>query len=184
MKFILISTLFLFSIIKLSAQNDPGSKGNFFIGGNLGISTGSYTHLNLSPQIGYRFNRFLAAGAGINAQYIGLKENFNGSLYRRMQQGVAGVNLFGRFFPIEQLMVQVQPELNYIFGRQTFYQPSREVFKLDDVIVPSILIGGGVVLPSRHGSFIAALYYDVWQDGNSVYGQKPFLNFGYTFNLK
>jgi hypothetical protein len=50
-------------------------KDRLFVGGNFGLSFGNYTFINVSPQLGYRFNRFLAAGAGVNLQYVGIKQN-------------------------------------------------------------------------------------------------------------
>jgi hypothetical protein len=36
------------------------------IGGSLGASFGNYTFVNVSPQVGYMFNQYITAGAGIN----------------------------------------------------------------------------------------------------------------------
>ncbi|MER3463116.1 MAG: hypothetical protein C4329_00445 [Chitinophagaceae bacterium] len=162
-------------------------KEKVFVGGNLGLSFGDYTLINLSPQIGYRFNKFIGAGLGINGQYISLKErDYNGDPYRKVSQGVVGLNLFGRFYPIEHFMIQVQPEGNYIFGNQKFYATSYQSeakYKLDAVIVPSILVGGGLVIPSGRGATIMSLMYDVLQQQHSPYGKQPIVNVGFNINL-
>lgn len=187
MKKLLVAAFILLSVYSVSAQEEDYGKGfnkhKLFTGGNFGASFGPYTLLNLSPQLGYHFNRFVAAGAGVNFEYINLKEDYNGEIYRRTQQGVAGINLFGRFYPVENLFIQGQPELNYMFGKQTFYQPVRQSWKLDDITVPSILIGGGLSFPSGHGNLIITVLYDALHDGNSPYGKKPFYNLGYNFSL-
>ncbi len=184
----LLLAIFICTGIILFAQDEELPKGfnkeNLFLGGNFGLTFGDYTFINISPQLGYRFNRFLAAGVGINGQYINSKFRYtDGTLDSRVEQGVAGLNVFGRFYPFQQFMLQVQPEANYVFGQQTFYQPVKEVYKLDAIIVPSLLTGAGVVLPSGRGGLIIAVFYDVLQNPSSPYGKKPFFTVGYNFGL-
>ncbi|HEX6335203.1 MAG TPA: hypothetical protein VFZ78_13310 [Flavisolibacter sp.] len=159
-------------------------KENLFIGGNFGLVLGDYTLLNLSPQLGYRFNQYLAAGLGINALYVSDKQyDYWGNAWYKTSQGLLGLNIFGRVYPFQYMMIQAQPELNYLFGKQKYYNPPLTT-ELDAEIVPSLLMGGGVVLPSERSSFIISVMYDVLQNDNSPYGRKPFVNFGYTFNLR
>jgi hypothetical protein len=184
--------LFLISISQVvlsqDTEADTGKKGfqkeKLFVGGNFGLSLGTYTLINISPQVGYRFTDYFAAGVGINAQYVSTKERFsNGNPYWKTSQGVAGLNIFGRVYPIQQIMIQVQPEANYVFGKQTYYSPTLQEYKMDAVIVPSLLLGGGAVFPSGRGAFIASVFYDVLQDKNSPYGARPFYTFGYNIGL-
>jgi len=159
------------------------SREKLFIGGNFGLSFGDYTLINVSPQLGYRFNRFVAAGFGVNGQYASIKErDIYGNSFRRVSQGVAGLNVFGRVYPIQNVMLQLQPELNYIFGKQKFFNPPQE-FKIDAEIIPSLLAGGGVVLPSGRSAFIVGVFYDVLQKENAPYGKQPFITFGYNIGL-
>src|SRR5690349_1251602 len=56
-------------------EGDPEPKKGFdksklFFGGTFGLSFSNYyTLVNVSPQVGYRFNDYLAAGAGVNFIY-------------------------------------------------------------------------------------------------------------------
>ena len=158
-------------------------KEKLFVGGNFGLTFGDYTLISISPQIGYRFTDFVSAGVGLNLQYIQVKEKYtNGELYRKSTQGVTGLSVFGRLYPIRQFMIQVQPEMNYIFGNETYYDTNPEQeYKLDAQIVPSLLVGGGLVIPSGRGAFITSVLYDVLQDANSPYGKRAIVNF--TFNI-
>ena len=160
-------------------------KEKMFVGGNFGLTFGSYTLINVSPQVGYRFSDLFAAGVGINLQYISIKDKYsNGELYSKTSQGVTGLNVFGRLYPLKQFMLQVQPEGNYVFGKQIFYDTDpRQEYKLDAQIVPSLLMGGGLVLPSGRGAFIMSVFYDVLQDSNSPYGKRPIINFTYNIGL-
>ncbi len=188
MKRKLFTLAFLIFSIAAFAQDEVEEEKGFqkdklFVGGNFGLTFGDYTLINISPQVGYRFTNFVAAGIGLNAQYISLKEYYtNGDPARKVSQGVVGLNVFGRVYPIEQILLQAQPELNYVFGKQTLYQPTQE-FKLDAVIVPSLLLGGGLVIPSGGGSFMATVFFDVLQNERSPYGRRPIYNFGYNFSL-
>jgi long-subunit fatty acid transport protein len=177
-----------FSHAQDEKKNDPDNyrekkgfdKSKLFIGGNFGMTFGDYTLINVSPQLGYRFNEYLAAGAGINFQYISLKErDFYGNPVDRISQEVIGMNIFGRVYPIRQLMLQAQPELNYVFGKIKYYNPPSRT-NLDASIVPSLLLGGGVVFPGGNGAFIISVFYDVLQNSNSPYSDKPFFSFGYN----
>jgi hypothetical protein len=188
-KYLTLAVCLAFSVI-LIAQEVPEEeqkgfqKERLFFGGNFGLTFGDYTLINVSPQIGYRFTERLAAGMGINMQYVSFKERdfrTNNILYKT-SQGVAGLNVFGRAYPIKQFFVQLQPELNYIFGKQTYFQP-REEFKMDAEIVPSVLAGGGMAIPGGRGAFLVSIFYDVLQHKNSPYGRKPVYTFGYNIGF-
>lgn len=163
----------------LHAQEEGEKEKKFFTGGNFGLTFGRYTILNVSPQIGYRFNRFVSAGLGLNLQYASVKETYGGQDYSKTSQGITGINLFGRFYPVQTIFLQAQPELNYIFGKIKFYQPPQS-FKLDTEIVPCFLVGGGYAVPVGKGSFLTTVLYDVMQRPNSPYGNQPIVNFGYN----
>ncbi len=187
----LLAAGFLFLSFVALAQDEEPKKGfereKLFIGGNFGLSFGDYSNINISPQLGYRFNRYLAAGMGINMQSISFTErDFSGNPVRKTSQGVAGLNAFGRIYPMQQIMLQVQPEMNYVWGKQKYFatptQPSLE-FKIDTKIIPSLLLGAGVVFPAGRGSFITSVFYDVLNNANSPYGKRPIVNVGYNVGL-
>ena len=192
MKKILVALLVCLTTVSGIAQEKDTTekakgfqKEKLFFGGNFGLTFGDYTLINISPQIGYRFTKTFAAGVGINAQYVGYKERdiYTNNVYRKVSQGVTGLNVFGRLYPVNQFFLQLQPEANYIFGKQTYYQPTKEEYKLDAMIVPSLLAGGGAALPAGRGAFIISVFYDVLQDKNSPYGKKPVYNFGYNIGF-
>jgi hypothetical protein len=86
------------------AQDEEQEKGfkkeNLFAGGSFNLSIGNYTFINISPQLGYQFNRYFAAGMGINAQYQSNKVEINNSDSYRTSRGVVGLSIFGRAFPV------------------------------------------------------------------------------------
>lgn len=194
MKKLCIAALALILVQAASAQEEGEEKKGFrkenlFIGGNFGLTIGDYTLINISPQIGYRFNKYLAGGVGINAQYASEKQRaYNGDVVYKDSRGIMGLNVFGRVYPLQYLMLQVQPEANYIFGKQKYYDSGQTLTTdVDAEIVPSLLIGGGAVIPSERSSLIIAVFWDALYDPNkansSPYGKRPFLTIGYNINL-
>lgn len=170
----------------LFAQEEEEPKRGFdkdklFISGNFGLSFGDFTLVNISPQIGYRFNNVLAAGAGINFIYSSTKYRYFQPQYRE-NFGVAGFNIFGRVYPIQYAFLQLQPEANYIWGKRK-YDDGLADESLDGKIVPSLLGGAGAAIPAGRGAFIIMAQYDLLQNNRTPYGEKVFFSFGFNFGL-
>jgi hypothetical protein len=156
------------------------------IGGSLGASFGDYTFVNLSPQVGYMFNQYITAGAGINYVFQSVKTYQAGTsnyIYKENYSYV-GMNLFARVFPIRFLFISAQPELNYGWGKVKFndeYFQDPDI-KQDGKFIPSFLVGAGAVLsPNGKGGMFISLQYDLIQDDRSPYGTKPYLSIGFGF---
>lgn len=187
-------TFLLMATLSLNAQETEEAKEekpkgfrkeNMFIGGNFGLAFGDYTLINISPQLGYRLNDYLALGFGINGQYVKDRlRDFSGRTIYKSSRGVIGLNTFGRVYPVRFLMLQVQPEVNYLFGKDTYYTGSPTgTFKMDAMIEPSLLLGGGAVLQQGRGALIISAMYDVLQRQYSPYGRRPVYNIGYNVSL-
>ncbi|HSC53458.1 MAG TPA: hypothetical protein VLC98_07560 [Phnomibacter sp.] len=152
-------------------------------GGNIGATFGDYTFIQVSPQVGYAFNQYFTAGAGINFVFSSEKyRDYNGNELYKYEYGYAGLNLFARAFPVRFLMVSAQPEVNYNWGRIKYNLPNTPDQKLDDIFIPSLLLGAGVVIPAGgKGGMMVSIQYDVIQHERSPYGTNAFINFGFTF---
>ena len=157
-------------------------KSKLFFGGNFGLGFGSNTSsIIISPQVGYRFNSYLAAGAGVNFNYYSYKTYYSGGLEAKTRFGYTGVNIFGRVYPIPYILIQAQPELNYSWG-SIKYSDNSSTEKLKGQFVPSLLIGGGAAIPTGgNGALLLMLQYDVLQETRSPYGSKAFFTMGYNF---
>jgi hypothetical protein len=158
-------------------------KSKLFFGGSFGLGFGSVsTLINISPQVGYRFNKYFAAGAGVNFIYSSYKYEYNYPPYKD-QYGVTGLNVFGRFYPIPYLFVQAQPEANYTWGKYKSLDGSFDDIKLPGKIVPSLLGGVGAAIPAGRGAFIVMIQNDLIHDERSPYGTRSFFNFGYNIGF-
>ncbi|PWT98066.1 MAG: hypothetical protein C5B52_12900 [Bacteroidetes bacterium] len=183
--FVMLSLCFgkLYAQEEAPAEKSGGGfdKSKLFFGGTFGLSFGDYTLVNVSPQVGYHFNKYLAAGTGINFIYSSFKTRYvNGDEAYRENYGNVGVNVFGRVYPIQFLLLQIQPELNYNWGNIK-YANGEPTTDLKGKFIPCVLAGIGGVLPAGRGAMIAMLQYDLAQDPRSPYGNKVFFTFGYNF---
>lgn len=189
-KFVLVLMAIVVTAQSIKAQDEPEQpekkgfdKSKLFFGGNFGLGFGTNTFVNVSPQVGYRFNDYLAAGVGVNFNYYSYKYyNYDGSDLYRESLGYSGLNVFGRVYPIKFIIIQAQPELNYSWGSRKFYDGTAKE-RLPGQFVPSLLIGGGAAIPmgTRNGALLLMMQYDVFQESRSPYGNKPFFTLGYNF---
>lgn len=157
----------------LSYSEGHSSQGRMIFGGSFGMAFGSgYTSINVSPQIGYEFNRYFTAGGGIG--YFYYKNDYNRNDF---SQNYLGLNVFARFNPIRFISLEVQPEIYQMWG-------SSGGQSLDSQKVPCVLVGGGVNIPSgRNGAVTMMIHYDVVQNDWSPYGNQMFYSIGYIFGF-
>ena len=175
------------TVVAQDEEQEPVKKGfdksKLFFGGNFGLGFGTNTNVTISPQVGYRFNNYFAAGAGVNFNYYSFKDFYNtGATYSKTSYGYTGFNIFGRVYPIKYILLQAQPTLNYSWGSLKFYD-GREKLKLSGEFVPSLLLGGGAAIPmgTRNGALLIMVQYDILQESRSPYGTRPFFSLGYNF---
>lgn len=187
MKTLIFFFVCLFSAMQLIAQENEENRGlakdRMFIGGNLGFGLGSQvSSVNITPQVGYYFTDWFAAGAGLNAIFRSYKEkSFGDEVIYKENYGVAGLNFFARVFPVDFLFIEIQPEANQVWIKQKNYDPPLER-KLSKT-VPSLLGGAGVIIPSGKGGLMIKMQYDLLQHDFNPYGKKAFFAFGYVVGL-
>ena len=133
---------------------------NLRYGLNLGLNfSNDYTFFRIAPQLGYQFNKYFMAGAGVSFYYSKRKYYYSNE---SRHNNSLGANLFGYFYPTSFLAISVQPEVNYIWNS---YREGAAVTYKKDVLVPSVVVGAGL----RFGRAHAMLYYDLVQDIDSPY---------------
>lgn len=143
-------------------------------GGGIGLQFGDYTAVNIAPQIGYDFSKYINAGAGLSYTYY--REKFDHDNIKRSSH-YFGFNVYTRIYPVEYLVVMVQPEINRMWRTDEY---RREGIKnKEEKFIPVCLVGGGL----RLGPMTAMIQYDIAQNENSPYGDRIFYSVGYTFNF-
>jgi len=128
----------------------------YHIGG--GLMLGTYTNINLQPQVGYRITNNLTAGLGGNFQY------FRNSFISTDPFMVYGGSAFSRYRLSQNLFAQAEYQLLQYNGNLGEYG----------------LLGGGYVSPD--GFFISAYYLIKAPTGNAnAYGVPYVVRFGFSF---
>lgn len=187
MKKILAFTLFMIMILTINAQNYNRSqqdvtvgsaigfdKSKLTFGGGFGLQFGSYTLINIAPQVGYNFSNNFNAGAGISYSYY--KDDFYDYNDKwNEKRHYAGFNIYARYYPIQYIVLSVQPEANRMWLTQE--RKSDGIKYTENKFVPSVTVGAGV----RFGPMTAMLKYDIVQDKFSPYGNNIFYSVGFGF---
>lgn len=191
MKKILFVFLCFFSLLEVLAQSSNYNRykyqqaqsvrsSNGFdparltFGGSFGLQFGDYTTINVAPQVGYSFNKYINAGVGLAYTYY--KDDYYFNNYKiKDSRSYFGINLYAKLYPVDFLVFTVQPEANRMWS--TIKEERTSAKYTENKFVPAVVVGGGL----RFGPVTAMLKYDVVQDENSPYGNNVFYSVGYTF---
>ncbi|MDD4514857.1 hypothetical protein [Massilibacteroides sp.] len=169
---VILILLLIGGVATVNAQSFDRSK--LELGGSVGMQFGDYTVVNIAPQLGYRVSEYFTAGVGASYTYY-KDEYYNGTKAYDYKSSYFGMNVFGRFYPIQYLVLSVQPEASRMWRS---YDAEGGKLK-ENKFVASVLVGGGL----RLGPVTAMIQYDVVQDKNSPYSNKIFYSIGYTFGF-
>jgi len=162
-------------------DNGKGFKrDHLFIGGTINLGFSGYDfNIGGAPEVGYSFNRWVDAGVLINLNYASQRAdpNFIYNANTRQRSFNYGAGLFGRFYPLPFLFVQVEPEYNIInYSITPFNGGSAEKTTTFQTQAPSLLLGIGYGRRFiGHSSFYIALMFDALSDINSPY-RDPYSN--------
>ena len=162
-RIVLILTLFISAhcIAQEGAAGKEENKGfkfkkeNLVLDGNLGIQIGTYTFIDVSPVLAYKFTPKFMTGPGLIYRYYG-NRFYNTSNY--------GWRYMARYYPIERLFAH--SEFQQIFVKDLSNQ-SQVVSKR--VAVNSLLAGLGYVQSAGPTSIYFMILYDFLYNPNSPY---------------
>ena len=171
------SLLILFFSISLTgfAQSDLTSRkfgDRLFAGGDVGLTFGTVTFINVSPLLGYRITDDFSAGVGGTYQYF--KQSFDGAEF---QTSIYGGRVFARHAILEDFFVHSEYEILNLEVADAFG------FATGRQNIPFLYVGGGV-RQSIGGSsyFVGMVLYDVIQNRLSPYNPLQ-IRGGFIFGL-
>jgi len=183
---VLASFMFVLSVSAMAQHRNPQvntytdedagnvtgfNRSNMFVGGTLNIGYNGYDfNVGGSPEVGYSLNKWFDVGALININYTSERADPTGyfndnTRYRSFNYG-AGV--FGRFYPLPFLFLQVEPEYNIVNYSSTPMPAG--ITSRYQTQAPSFL--GGIGYGRRmvgQSSFYLLLMFDVLGDHSSPY---------------
>lgn len=129
------------------------------LGANLGLSASrNYTNLGFGPQVGYQFNNYFMAGAGLKYYYTRARTQDY-----VVKNNLLGANLFGYLYPVRFIALFVQPEINYTRSTLTYEYEVGEEPLISKGFVPSVVAGAGLRLGYTH----LTINYDLVQHARS-----------------
>jgi hypothetical protein len=126
------------------------------IGG--GVTFGTFTNIQVQPQVGYRITRRLTSGIGVDFQYY--RDNRFTSNNEFL---VYGGNVFTRFSITPQIYTQAE------------YQ----ALTYSSTLGHYVLLGGGFTPGGNF--FLSAYYLLVYPRNNNIYGMPYLVRIGFTF---
>jgi len=133
-------------------------------GGGLGVGIGSgYTDITVAPGAIYNFNKYFAAGIGLQGSYVSQKDYYSSWIY--------GGSIIGLFNPIEEL--QFSLELEEVRVNNTFDLPEGTNYK-DNFWNTGLFVGGGYRIENVT---IGVRYNLLFDEDKSVYSEAfmPFI---------
>lgn len=172
--FLLVIFAFLMVVTAVSQNNRPMKakgpkpkiawKDSLYFGGNLGLQlTGNGSLIDLSPNIGYKFNKY--ASVGVQGIFTNLSIRYNSFTYRYMFYGAGA---FVRFKPLPYLFLQAEYDLLSVPDNFAIATPKRTIA---DVYL------AGLGLRNQMGPrscYYLLLMYEFMPTPNSPYTNGPF----------
>jgi hypothetical protein len=168
-------------------------KENLFLGGNVSLGYDGWDfNAGVSPEIGYTMARWFDAGVLVNLNYNSERADpygqFNDDV--RTRSFNYGIGAFGRFYPVDFLFFQLQPEYNWIAYSQKDYKiPPVEGTFSRTFQAGSFLVGIGYSqrIIGRNNFYIAVLF-DLMNNQYSPYrdytgSALPIVKAGFDFYL-
>lgn len=154
---------------KVRMQNITPRSGTWSFEGSYGMAFGNQTTFNFVPQVRYSQSVYFSVGGGLSYSYYYLKHKDN-----KENMNYLGLNVFARFTPFPYLAFQVQPEVLQRWGKQNGR-------KVSGRIVPTLLAGGGFIIPAGPGSVDILFLFDIIQNTYTPYGKNLYYTIGYSF---
>lgn len=159
--FLVLASSFAFCQNQYLKSTDTDFWERVQFGGGAGLTFGTdFTAISLSPQAVYTFNKYVAAGVGVNAGYL-RERNF----YKAQNYGASVIGL-ATPFPAVQLSVELN-QTNY-----TFTYEDRTRFR-EQFWDTALLLGAGY----SNGSMTIGLQYDVLYNYDRNINGSPLMPF-------
>ena len=153
-------------------RDKPPLKERIFFGGNVGLSFGDVTFVDLEPTVGYKFTDKFGAGLGPSYSYI--KDNRQGAEFTSNSYGG---RIFAQYKVIPRALAYTEFNMVNADAWDEFkYQWVR-------VNIPAFLVGGAYVEPiSDRASFMIMALWDL-EGSRYSYQQNPIIRGGINFGF-
>jgi len=173
---ILLALLGLFLVSEQSfAQREISSdsipfKDRLFFGGNLGLSFGTVTFIDVSPMVGVMITPKFSGGVGTTFQY------FEDNRFQGSEGFSYGGRLFGRYNVLPNIFAHVEYEGINWESYDAFSEDFRRTW------TNALFLGGGYFAPfgNRGGANFTFLYNVLYNARNSFYAEPYVIRIGFV----
>ena len=149
-------------------NNEPKFTDNLFFGGNLGLVFGSYTAVNISPIVGYRFKPELSLGVGAIYEYYSDKRikgyEFTTTIY--------GGKFFAQSVLFEKVILYF--ENNVLSLEKKYFDYDNQYPDDGRFIVNVPWIGGGLYQDFGKGGVFLMILFNLNKNRNAPYPDYEF----------
>jgi hypothetical protein len=178
-KIYLLIILFI-NILSLNTQSQENitNRDRLYFGGSFSLMFGTYTQIELSPYVGWRFTPEWSVGGGGIFQYYG-----SSAAWGKYNTAIYGSNLFTKYtivrdFPSKNMSLFAYSGYEALSLERKYFKSGNETGRF---IMHSVLIGGGLrqYLGGRASAEILILY-NINQANISPYSS-PTIRIGLNF---
>ena len=135
-------------------------------GGGLGLSIGNFTNITVAPAAIYNFNKYVAAGVGLQASYVSARETYKST--------ILGGSLIGLFSPLPAVQLSVEVEQLNVSAR---FQQLGTTELSNNFWTTAIFVGGGY----NTGNVTVGGRYNLLFDANKSAYSTAFMPFVRVF---
>ncbi len=186
MKYFLSLILFLGIVMpRLNAQTEYGETfaSRLYLGGNFGLGFGTFTSIDVSPLVGYNFNRVFSAGVGVTYMYYSYRfgnESERASFY--------GGRVFARAVPLPEVLPSVFLHGEYeSMNNERWVEEKPNQFIFKRTWTPAVPVGLGIRQNAGENSYFTfTVLWNLFDDGtqaSSIYGGPLIYRVGMIFGL-
>lgn len=177
---IILFNILIINCLKLHSQpeSEVTTRDRIFFGGTFGLMLGTYTQIELSPYIGWRFNPEWSVGGGLIYRYYSSSASYNS-----YNTSIYGTNLFTKYtivrdFPSKKMSIFAYSGYEVLSLENKYFKNAYETGRF---LLHSLLVGGGIrqYLGGRASAEILILY-NINQSMYSPY-DSPTIRIGFNF---
>lgn len=158
-----------------SGIGETSAKGsNWYFGGNVNLSLGTYSYFGISPFAAYRISPQVHAGARLSYAHA-----WDKTYSITTESNLFGASLFLKYVPVKEFYLMVEPALYS-------YEVKSSSTKFVNKGVPFIFLGAGFNYYLNPRTFLSfEVKFDVLNDDDSPYKDRwnPFYSAGIGFGI-
>lgn len=182
---LILTFLFVSNVTKAQDDEEVTWRDRLFFGGNISLSVGTITAIQVAPLAGYRLTPRWSAGLGINYEYYKSSGRYFGSIpVNAYSTSIYGANVFTNYvflknFPTDGLSLLAQTEYEALSLEKKYFKDYTSDGRF---VLNSFFVGGGIrQRMGRRSSINILLLWNLNETQYSPYYNNPIIKFNFIF---